>query len=66
VGLGLHVKDWAVGFGGEEVGPLLSVETKGRTTADGSVVLTRRFTLSAHGGRRLRSMTRGPRCHTRF
>jgi hypothetical protein len=61
VGPGLHVRDWVVGFGGgEEVGPLLSVETKRRTTADGSVLLTRRFTLSAHGDRRPRSMTDGP------
>jgi hypothetical protein len=61
VGPGPHVKDWAVGFGGgEEAGPLLSAETKRRTTVDGSVLLTRRFTLSAHGGRRPRSMTRGP------
>jgi hypothetical protein len=39
---------------------LLSAETKKRTTADGSVLHTRRFTLSAHGGRCPRSMTRGP------
>jgi hypothetical protein len=43
-----------------ETGPLLLAETKKRTTTDGSVLLTRRFTLSAHGGRRPRSMTRGP------
>jgi hypothetical protein len=49
VGPSPHVKDWVVGFGGEEVGSLLSVETKGHTIADGSVLLTRRFTLSAHG-----------------
>jgi hypothetical protein len=44
-----------------EAGPLLSAETKRRTTANGSVLLTRRFTLTAHGGRRARSMTRGSR-----
>jgi hypothetical protein len=33
---------------------------KRRTTAGGGVLLTRRFTFSAHGGRRSRSMTRGP------
>jgi hypothetical protein len=60
VGPGPHVRDWVVGFRGEGVGPLLSAETKRRTTADGSVLLTRQFTLSAHGGRRPRSMTRGP------
>jgi hypothetical protein len=62
MGPGPHVRDWAVGFGGgEEARPLLSAKTKRRTTADGSVLLTRRFTLSAHRGRRPRSMTRGPR-----
>jgi hypothetical protein len=43
-----------------EAGPLLSVETKRHTTADGSVLFTWWFTFSAHGGRRPRSMTRGP------
>jgi hypothetical protein len=43
-----------------EAGPLLSAEMKRRTTVDGSVLLTWRFTFSAHGGRRPRSMTRGP------
>jgi hypothetical protein len=43
-----------------EVGPLLSAEVKRHTTADGGVLLTQRFAFSAHGGRRLRSMTRGP------
>jgi hypothetical protein len=43
-----------------ETGPLLSAEVKRRTTAGGGVLLTRRFTFSAHGGRRPRSMTRGP------
>jgi hypothetical protein len=62
VGPGPRVRGWATAFGrDEEAGPLLSVETKRHTTADGSVLLTRRFTLSAHGGRRPRSMTRGPR-----
>jgi hypothetical protein len=57
---GPRVRGWAAAFGGdEEGGPLLSAETKGRTTADGSVLLTRQFTLSAHGSRRPRSMTRG-------
>ena len=41
-------------------GPLLSAEVKRRTTAGGGVLLTRRFAFSAHGGRRPRSMTRGP------
>jgi hypothetical protein len=44
-----------------EAGPLLSAEMKRRTIADGGVLLTRRFAFSAHGGRRPRSMTRGPR-----
>jgi hypothetical protein len=62
VGLGPRVRGWAAAFGGEiDAGPLLSAETKRCTTADGSMLLTRRFTLSAHGGRRPRSMTRGPR-----
>jgi hypothetical protein len=43
-----------------EVGALLSVETKRRITASGGVLLTRMFAFSAHGGRRPRSMTRGP------
>jgi hypothetical protein len=43
-----------------EAGLLLSAETKRRITADGGVLLTRRFAFSAHGGRRPRSMTRGP------
>jgi hypothetical protein len=31
VGLGPHVRDWVVDFGGgEEAGPLFSVETKAR------------------------------------
>jgi hypothetical protein len=43
-----------------ETGPLLSAKMKRRTTAGGGVLFTRRFTFSAHGGRRPRSMTRGP------
>jgi hypothetical protein len=43
-----------------ETGLLVSVEVKRRTTADGGVLLTWRFAFSAHGGRRPRSMTRGP------
>jgi hypothetical protein len=43
-----------------EVGSLLSAEMKRRTTVDGSVLLTWWFAFSAHGGRRPRSMTRGP------
>jgi hypothetical protein len=43
-----------------EAGPLLSVEMKRRTTAGGGVLFTQRFTFPAHGGRRPRSMTRGP------
>jgi hypothetical protein len=43
-----------------EAGPLLSAEMKRRTTAGGGVLLTRRFTLSAQGGRRPRNVTRGP------
>jgi hypothetical protein len=61
MGLGPHVRGWAAAFGGdEEAGPLLLAEMKRRTTAEGSVLLTRRFIFSAHGGRRPRSMTRGP------
>jgi hypothetical protein len=40
-----------------EVGPLLSTKMKRR----GGPLLTRRFAFFAHGGRRPRSMTRGPR-----
>jgi hypothetical protein len=62
MGPGPRVRGWAAAFGGdEEVGPLLSMETKRRTTANGSALLTRRFAFSIHGGRRPRSMTRGPR-----
>jgi hypothetical protein len=43
-----------------ETGLLLLAEVKRRTTAGGGVLLTRRFAFSAHGGRRPRSMTRGP------
>jgi hypothetical protein len=43
-----------------ETGPPLSAEVKRRTTAGGGVLLTRRFAFSAHGGRRPKSMTRGP------
>jgi hypothetical protein len=43
-----------------EAGSLLSAEVKRHTTADGGVLLTRRFAFSAHGGQRPRSMTRGP------
>jgi hypothetical protein len=43
-----------------EAGPLLSAEMKRHTTAGGGVLLTRRFTFSAHGGRGPMSMTRGP------
>jgi hypothetical protein len=43
-----------------KAGPLLSVEMKRRITAGGGVLLTWRFTFSAHGGRHPRSMTRGP------
>jgi hypothetical protein len=39
---------------------LVSTEVKRRTTVGGGVLLTRRFAFSAHGGRRPRSMTRGP------
>jgi hypothetical protein len=61
MGPGPRVRGWAAAFGeDEEAGPLLSAETKRRTTIDGSVLLTRRFTLSAHGGRHPRSMTCGP------
>jgi hypothetical protein len=61
VGPGPRVRGWAAALGEDkEARSLLSAEMKRRTTADGSVLLTRRFTLSAHGGRRPRSMTRGP------
>jgi hypothetical protein len=43
-----------------QTGLLLSAEVKRRTTAGGGVLLTRRFAFSVHGGRRPRSMTRGP------
>jgi hypothetical protein len=43
-----------------ETGLLVLAEVKRRTTADDGVLLTRRFAFSAHGGRRPRSMTRGP------
>jgi hypothetical protein len=43
-----------------EARPLLSAEMKGRTAAGGGVLLARRFAFSAHGGRRSKSMTRGP------
>jgi hypothetical protein len=43
-----------------EAGPLLSAELKRHTTADGGILLMRRFVFSAHGGRCLKSMTRGP------
>jgi hypothetical protein len=43
-----------------EAGPLLSVEVERRTTVGGSVLFTRWFAFSAHGGRHPRSMTRGP------
>jgi hypothetical protein len=43
------------------IGPLLLAEVKRRTTAGGGVLLTRRFAFSAHGGRRPKSMTHGPR-----
>jgi hypothetical protein len=44
-----------------EAGPLLSAKMKRRTTAGDGMLLTRRFAFSAHIGRRLRSMARGPR-----
>jgi hypothetical protein len=44
-----------------EAGPLLSAEMKRCITAGSGVLLTRWFTFSAQGGRRPRSMTRGPR-----
>jgi hypothetical protein len=44
-----------------ETGSLLSAEVKRRITAGGGVLLSRRFAFSAHGGRRPKSMTRGPR-----
>jgi hypothetical protein len=43
-----------------EAGPLLSAEVKRGTTAGGGMLLTWWFAFSAHGGRRPRSMTRGP------
>jgi hypothetical protein len=43
-----------------KAGLLLSAEMKRHTTAGGRVLLTRRFTFSAHRGRRPKSMTRGP------
>jgi hypothetical protein len=43
-----------------EAGPLVVAKVKRRTAADGGVLLTRWFAFSAHGGRRTRSMTRGP------
>jgi hypothetical protein len=43
-----------------ETGLLVSAEVKRHTTVDGGVLLTRRFAFSAHGGRRPKSMTRGP------
>jgi hypothetical protein len=43
-----------------ETGLLVSAEVKRRTTAGGGVLLTQRFAFSAHGGRRPKSMTRGP------
>jgi hypothetical protein len=43
-----------------EAGPLLSAKVKRRTTAGGGMLLTWRFAFSTHGGRRPRSMTRGP------
>jgi hypothetical protein len=62
MGPGPRVRGWAAAFGGdEEAGSLFSAEMKRRTTAGGGVLLTRRFAFSAHGGRRPRSMTRGPR-----
>jgi hypothetical protein len=44
-----------------EIGLLVLAEVKRRTTAGGGVLLMRRFALSAHGGQRPKSMTRGPR-----
>jgi hypothetical protein len=43
-----------------QTGPLLSAEVKRHTTAGGGMLLTWRFAFFAHGGRRPRSMTRGP------
>jgi hypothetical protein len=43
-----------------ETGPLLLAEVKRRTTVGGGVLLTRWFAFSAHGGRRPKSMARGP------
>jgi hypothetical protein len=43
-----------------ETGLLVSAEVKRRTIIDGGVLLTWRFAFSAHGGRCLKSMTRGP------
>jgi hypothetical protein len=48
---------WAPVLG---TGPLLSAKIKRRSTAGGGVLFTRRFAFCAHGGRRPRSMTRGP------
>jgi hypothetical protein len=42
------------------LGLLVSAKTKRHTTTASGVLLTRRFAFFAHGGRRLRSMTRGP------
>jgi hypothetical protein len=44
-----------------ETRPLLLAEMKRRIIADGGVLLSRRFAFSTHGGRRPKSMTRGPR-----
>jgi hypothetical protein len=43
-----------------EARPLMAVKVKRRTAADGGVLLTRRFAFPTRGGRRPRSMTRGP------
>jgi hypothetical protein len=50
VGPGSRVRGWAAAF----------AEMKRRTTTGGGVLLMRRFAFSTHGGRRPRSMTRGP------
>jgi hypothetical protein len=47
-------------FPTRQTGPRRSAEVKRRTTTGGGVLLTRRFAFSAHGGRRPKSMTRGP------
>jgi hypothetical protein len=74
MGPGPRARGWSATFGGvtrrtiagggvlltRRTGPLLSVEVKRRTTVGGSVLFTRRFAFSAHGGRRPKSMTRGP------